>query len=170
MPAQLDVVGQKFGYLRCLSIEHKQNGHYYWKCRCKCGAFVTVNISKLRNGHTKSCGCYRQYVTSMRSLKHGESNNCGDTPEYRTWTNMKTRCYNPKIKYYSDYGGRGIKVSQRWLGPCGYKNFLLDMGRKPNVSLSIDRINNDGNYSPSNCRWATRQEQNLNTRRNKERK
>lgn len=126
-------------------------------CLCECGNEKIVMLTNLNNGSTTSCGCNRKGVNK----KHGDTG----SPEHRTWKNMKRRCDNPKGNRWMQYGGRGIKVCERWLN--SYENFLEDMGRKPSPIHSIDRINVNGNYEPSNCRWATPKEQSNNTTRNK---
>ncbi|RZJ90202.1 MAG: hypothetical protein EOO20_08845 [Chryseobacterium sp.] len=105
-----------------------------------------------------SCGCMKNINTSL------DPNRRKDSPEWRAWRDMKDRCYNPNKKEYFRYGGRGIKVCDRWLN--NYDNFYSDMGKRPNKGLSIDRIDVDGNYEPSNCKWSTAKEQANNTRRN----
>jgi hypothetical protein len=130
-------------------------------CKCECGNKKIVMLSNLKNGSTKSCGCISKLLTSQRSKTHGDSK----SPEYKTWKNMKRRCDNPKGNRWMHYGGRGIKVCDRWLH--SYENFLNDMGRKPSPQHSIDRIDVNGNYEPSNCRWSTAKEQANNTKRNK---
>lgn len=100
-------------------------------------------------------------------VSHGHSRRAAVSGEYKAWGAMLTRCTNPNIPRYADYGGRGIRVCRRWQGPNGFKQFLADMGPKPSKHHSLDRINNDKGYSPKNCRWATRSEQGRNTRANK---
>lgn len=131
-------------------------------CLCDCGNEKVVMLSNLKNGSTNSCGCLNKEKVSVRSKTHGDSG----SPEHRTWKLMKRRCDYPKGNRWIHYGGRGIKVCDRWLN--SYENFLNDMGRKPTPKHSIDRINPDGNYEPSNCRWATAKEQSKNQRRWKE--
>jgi hypothetical protein len=140
----------------------------FWLVQCSCGTepFELSDYS-LRTGSQvcKSCS-HSGDNNSMRS--HGESDNISRgrrstaTPEYRCWKAIKNRCNNPRYKQYQDYGGRGIRVCQRWLD--SYENFLIDMGRKPNPTYSIQRRDNDGNYSPENCYWATDEEQRRNKR------
>jgi hypothetical protein len=138
-------------------------------CRCVCENTIEVTINHLRSGKTKSCGCYRKNPLMNGNLKHKEtiSHSIGNklSSEYMAWVNMKTRCYNPKFEGYKDYGGRTIpiEVCDRWIN--SFEHFLNDMGRKPSPEYSIDRINVDGNYEPSNCRWATPEQQANNKRK-----
>jgi len=130
-----------------------------WNCICECGKTAVVRAKLLLNGDTQSCHCLRWERLGESIRKHGESG----TPEYRSWAAMLQRCLNPKDASYHRYGGRGITVCKRWLK---LENFLSDMGKRGD-GLSLDRINNNGNYEPGNCRWATTKQQHANTRANR---
>ncbi len=158
-----DEVGRKYGRLTVVSRAPNDGGHNRrWLCRCDCGTTSTVREGRLRNGQTKSCGCLIPELNRKKLLIHGERN--PRTKEYIAWLGMKSRCYYPQGKYYKNYGGRGITVCGRWLD--SYLDFLADVGRAPSPAHTLDRKDNNGNYEPSNVRWATRAQQSNNTRRN----
>jgi hypothetical protein len=140
----IDLIGKRFGRLRV--IAYAQN--HKWSCVCNCGARVNVDGNHLRRGCTKSCGCLRK--------KHGMSG----SPEYKTWVNMKQRCFNPCNPAYENYGGRGIIVHEQWLN---FEDYFADTGTRP-PGYSLDRIDNDGNYEPDNVRWTTSKQQRQNQR------
>lgn len=132
-----------------------------WECLCSCGKIKNVPSYPLISGATKSCGCYSKDMFASRKPK----NNLSKTTEYYIWSTMKQRCYNVNNHKYSDYGARGISVCDRWIGKSGFKNFLEDMGERPFLH-TLDRIENDKDYSKENCRWATPKEQGANKRNN----
>lgn len=125
----------------------------FWICNCVCGNSIRKYAGHIRAGQAKSCGCIKG-AHRTHEMSH--------TPEYRAWDNARSRCYSERNRKFPHYGGRGIAMCDRWRN--SFANFLEDMGRKPDPSLSLDRINNDGPYAPGNCRWATSSQQNKNRR------
>lgn len=169
MPQAIDITGQRFGMLVALHRAHRgsrKSTHACWHCVCDCGNTKIAAVGNLKAGFTQSCGCLFKTVTRALRMTHGESAKGRVSVEYSTWRCMLTRCTNPKVASYKNYGGRGIKVCDRWAN--SFENFLADMGRRPSAQNSLDRFpNNDGDYEHGNCRWATRTEQGLNTRRSR---
>lgn len=129
--------------------------------RCFCGTVFTASKAHVKSGHTKSCGCLIAQITAQRNFKHGDALRGAVSLTHRRWQSMNYRCVNPKCAMWYRYGGRGIRVCERWhsSNPDGYSNFLQDMGECP-PGMGPDRFpNRDGNYEPGNCRWATRRQQ-----------
>lgn len=149
-----NLIGKKFGRWFVVSKTGIRKGKSLWKCVCSCGNVVDVFGVSLTHGTSKSCGCNRDY----QHKKHGKYK----TDEYRIWRGIINRCDNKNGPAYQNYGGRGIKVCERW--KSNFENFLSDMGNRPSKKHSIDRIDVEGNYDPNNCRWATYTEQARNTR------
>jgi len=159
----IDLTGQKFGRLTVVErVDNANDGHARWLCQCDCGKRVIIPGYCLTNHNTKSCGCLHREITRQINYSHGHS---GDdkSKTYATWKSMNRRCNNKNQKCYKNYGGRGIKVCEKWKK---FEGFLQDMGERP-PGKTLDRVNNDGNYCKENCRWATIKEQNRNSRNNR---
>ena len=170
-----DLTGRVFGRWTVVSLAPRVKKRTFWNCICTCGVERIVGASPLVSGTTNSCGCLRVEIGRTHgariNLRHGEGSNGKETPEYRTWANMLSRCENLNHRLFPDYGARGIRVCDRW---HKFENFLDDVGRRPDgvrgkrPLYSLDRFpDNNGNYEPGNVRWATPEEQNRNTRGNR---
>lgn len=149
---KIDLTGQKFGRLTVLKQEETKHKHLRWLCLCDCGNIKAIQGGSLRGGYAKSCGCLIKDASTSFGMR--------GTPTHNSWAGLIQRCTNSNDKSYKNYGGRGIKVCKRWMQ---FKNFLTDMGIKPN-GLTIERIDNSEGYSLRNCKWATPTEQQRNKR------
>ena len=160
MGSFVDLTGKKFGRVTVIKrVGTEKHGGIIWNCSCSCGNSFNVVGDSLKRGLTKSCGCYRKENTSKMSKKHGLKKH----PLYNLWVGIRARCNNQKHKSYKNYGGRGIKICERW---NNFESFISDMGDRPSPEHSIDRINNNGDYCPENCKWSTQKEQGRNMRKN----
>ena len=157
----INLTGKRFGRLLVIGKSESKNGMATWLCKCDCGNEKVVCGNELRKGKANSCGCLRKELAYKMLIQHGKAN----TRLYKVWKAMKARCNNPNNKRYSSYGGRGIKVCDEWQNSFqAFYDWAIANGYRE--GLSIDRVNNDGNYEPTNCRWATASEQQKNKRKN----
>lgn len=149
----IDLTGKRFGRYVVVSRSLVSNwGETRWECVCDCGNTSCVNGTDLKRGTSSSCGCYGREMVSKAKRVHGQSH----SPEHSTWAGMHKRCSNPKTNGFKNYGGKGIKVCERWQD---FQKFLADMGPKPSREHTLDRVDRDGDYTPENCRWASHQVQ-----------
>lgn len=159
----IDLTGQRFGRLTVLTREPRApgtQGQARWLCKCDCGSIKTVGSSALRHGLTRSCGCLLHDTLIARNTTHGLAPRTEKPRAYSSWANMIRRCTHVNDPRYPEWGGRGITVCERWLE---FPNFLADMGERP-PGTSIDRVDNNGDYEPGNCIWATPHQQQVNSR------
>jgi hypothetical protein len=154
MPPKVDLTDMKFGRLTVIERSATRRRHVSeWTCRCDCGKTLNVPTDKLNSGNTKSCGCLQRDKARARLRTHGAC----ETPEYRVWRSMRERC---RLRPHPRYGGRGINVCDRWFN--SFADFIADIGPRPTPKHTLERINGEGHYEPSNCKWATWIEQNNN--------
>jgi len=163
----IDLTGQQFGRLMVIKrITNNNQGSARWLCQCECGKTQRVQGGHLRAGYVQSCGClHKESLIRMHqaNICHGHTIKHKRTTTYNTWDGMIQRCTNEHCKQYKDYGGRGIQVCEAW---TKFEGFLQDMGKRP-PNLTLDRVDNNGNYCKENCKWSNRKEQMRNYRNNK---
>ena len=165
-PLKEDLTGKRFGRLRVIERRGSKSRQPLWLCLCDCGAERIVPGAHLRGGNTKSCGCWRREFPKITKTTHGlSSNGRRKSLLYLQWNGMRQRCHNPNQQHYQRYGGRGIKVCDRWRQ--SFVNFYSDMGPPPNDGQrwTLDRIDNSRGYEPGNVRWATFKQQAANKRK-----
>jgi hypothetical protein len=150
----IDITGKEFNRLTVIRVNGRKNGQFCWLCECKCGKEVTVRGYCLRKGRTRSCGCYQPEATSRANTTHGQTKDYRISPEYASWCGMKERCLNPNNPQYKNYGGRGITVHPEWLD--SFDSFISHIGIIPSDGkrYTLDRIDNEKNYTPGNVRWS----------------
>lgn len=159
-----DLSGRVFSRLKVVREVDRMNCRRMWECFCQCGSISIVGHRALKSGNTSSCGCFRKEFTAKKMTTHGCAKRGNKSRIYKVWSGILARCQIASATGYENYGGRGIKVCNRWQG---FENFLADMGAPEDCTLTIERKDNDGDYEPGNCRWATRAEQGANKRNNR---
>lgn len=165
-----ELINTKYNFLTLIKeIEPHitSGGNVHRKClfKCDCGNFFETQFSQVKNGNTKSCGCYSREIASKRMKEKNHRHGKSKISEYNIYLSMKKRCLNENHNSYKDYGGRGISICESWKN--SFENFIKDMGERPSKKHSIERINNELGYSKDNCKWATRTEQARNVRNNR---
>lgn len=161
----LDLTGKTFGRWTVLHYTGRERRRSWWACKCECGNCSVVDSAKLTSGWSRSCGCLQKDVVANRCTTHGQSRRKFRSPEYKVWSGMLSRCDNQNATGFKDYGGRGIRVCERWMN--SFENFYADMGPRPTAQHEIDRIDVNGNYEPSNCKWVTKKQNARNTRKSR---
>lgn len=159
----IDLTGQKFGRLNVIERSENFGRRTAWLCRCECGNEVRVRAEHLRGGRVNSCGCIRKEAVAMLKFKHGEARKGECSAEFVAWCAAKARCFNVKSPRYPEWGGRGITMHPEWID--SFQAFLGHVGRRPSPKMTLDRIDNNGNYEPGNVRWASKSQQRINQRR-----
>lgn len=166
-----DLTGKSFNHLTAVKFSRMHKAQSFWIFRCSCGELKEVRSSHAISGQIKSCGCSTSEMMAAAKTRHGYWAGGAGSPEHSAWTLAKTRCHQPNNQAFKDYGARGITMCSRWRSgegrKSGFECFIADMGDRPSPQHSLDRIDNSKGYEPENCRWATKSQQQRNTRSNR---